>query len=70
MASAGSCGCAGGDLDSLGSTDDDKSPGVGNVFQPSPNLFSLMGRASRNERLVGSSGLNTVAEGSPILLLK
>lgn len=67
-ASNRSCACAWGDLYSPGSIDNDKSPGMGNIFQLSPNLFSLMGKASRNERLVGSSGLNTVTEASPILL--
>lgn len=51
---------------SWGSIHDDESPGTGNVFQPSPNLFSLMGRVSQNEKLVGSSGLNTATDASPI----
>ena len=59
-----------GNLYSPGSTSDDKSPGMGNVFPPSPNLFSLKGKVSPNERLVGSSGLDTATEASPILLHK
>lgn len=53
-----------------GSAGNDKSPGMGNAFQLSPNLFSLRGRASWRERLVGRSGLNSATQPSPVLLHK
>lgn len=59
-----SCACAG-VLHPPGSRDDDKSPGTGNAFQLSPNLFSLRGTGSWKESLVGRSGWNNATRAFP-----